>query len=125
MHCVMTTSAFEADIKRLNLSEEARYAIVNQISNDPFGGDIIPKTGGARKRRFPRLNSGKRSGYRVVWYYAADDVPVIVLAIFDKGEKINLSMAERNELKKELSGFANDYRNNVGKRVTELKRAAS
>lgn len=125
MHCVMETHAFEGDVKRLKLSREEFHDIANTISNDPMGGDLVPGTGGARKRRFKKQSSGKSGGYRVVWYYAAEDVPVYLLSIFDKGEKINLTKAERNELKKELSGIADDYREQSRSRVAELKRKAS
>ena len=73
----------------------------------------------------PGKARGKSAGVRVVWYYAAEDVPVYLLAVFDKGEKINLSKHERNELRKELTGIAEDYRSNVKQRVAELKRQAS
>ena len=43
-------------------------------------------------------------------YYAADDVPVLLLALIDKGERANLSYAERNELRRILTGYADDYR---------------
>jgi hypothetical protein len=33
----------------------------------------------------------------VVTCYAADDVPVLLLALIDKGERANLSHAGRNE----------------------------
>ena len=55
-------------------------------------------------------------------YYAGDDVPVLLLALIDKGERANLSRAERNELRKELAGYASDYRASVRRRVVELKR---
>jgi hypothetical protein len=44
--------------------------------------------------------------YRVVSYYAGDDVPVLLLALVDKGERADLSQAERNALRKELAPHA-------------------
>ena len=44
-------------------------------------GDLIPGTGGARKFRFAKAGMGKRSGYRIISYYAADDVPVFLLDV--------------------------------------------
>ena len=91
------------------------------ISNDPLLGDLIPGTGGARKRRFAGRSKGKSAGYRTVSYYAGDDVPVLMLALIDKGERANLSQAERNELRKELAGYAQDYRTGLRKRVSTMK----
>lgn len=47
----------------------------------------------------------------------ATDVPVLLLALIDKGERADLSQAARNVLKKELAGYASDYRAGVRKRV--------
>lgn len=54
-------------------------------------------------------------------YYAGEGVPVLMLALISKGERADLSQAERNELRKELAGYARDYRAGVSKRVTALK----
>ena len=70
----------------------------------------------------PVAARAKSGGYRTVHYYAATDVPVLMLALIDKGERANLSKAERNELRKELSGYAVDYRASVKKKVSLLKR---
>ena len=96
--------------------------MVAAVSDDPEQGDVMPGTGGARKVRFAGRSKGKSGGYRTVHYYAATDVPVLMLALIDKGERANLSKAERNELRKELSGYAVDYRASVKKKVSLLKR---
>jgi len=36
-----------------------------------------------------------------------------LLNVFAKGDKIDLTQAERNELRKELASLAEDYRNRV------------
>jgi hypothetical protein len=119
MQAVIETTTFLHDCRRL--SEEERLSIVAAIAADPQGGDLIPGTGGARKRRFPSRGKGKSGGYRTVSYYAGEDVPVLMLALISKGERADLSQAERNELRKELAGYAKDYRAGVTKRVTALK----
>jgi hypothetical protein len=75
-----------------------------------------------RKVRFAGRGKGKSGGYRVVTYFAARDVPVLLLALINKGERANLSMAERNELRKELQGFADDYRESVRQKAAELEK---
>jgi hypothetical protein len=119
MQAVIETPTFLHDCRRL--SEEERLLIVAAIAADPQVGDLIPGTGGARKRRFPTRSKGKRGGYRTVSYYAGEDVPVLMLALISKGERADLSQAERNELRKELAGYAKDYRAGVTKRGTPLK----
>ena len=43
---------------------------------------------------------GKRGGARVIYYYHSELMPLALLAIFSKGEKIDLSMSEKRELRK-------------------------
>jgi hypothetical protein len=121
MHAVIQSETFLADCRNAVLSEDEVLRIVVAISNDPLLGDLIPGTGGARKRRFAGRGKGKSGGYRTVSYYAGDDVPVLMLALINKGERNNLSHAERNALRKELAGYAQDYRSGLRKRVSTMK----
>lgn len=84
-------------------------------------GDVIPGTGGARKVRVGGHGKGKSGGYRIVTYYATEDVPILMLAVIDKRDRSDLSQAERNALKAELSGTAADYRASVGNALLSAK----
>ena len=117
MHGVIQTATFLADCRDAGLSEGELSDIVAAISENPSLGDLIPGTGGARKRRFAGRGKGKSGGYCTVTYYAGDDVPVLMLALISKGERADLSQAERNALRQELAGYADDYRAGVRKRV--------
>ncbi|WP_296576590.1 type II toxin-antitoxin system RelE/ParE family toxin [Phreatobacter sp.] len=110
MHGVLATPTFESDAKRAGLTDEELQHIATVIAADPLAGDLIAGTGGARKMRFARPGSGKSGGYRTIHYFGGDDVPVFLLAIYGKGEKANLSKAERNELATILPMIARDYR---------------
>jgi hypothetical protein len=122
MHGVIETPTFLKDAADAGMSEKERLEIVDSIAEEPTQGDLMEGTGGVRKVRFAGRGKGKSGGYRVVTYFAARDVPVLLLAIINKGERANLSKAERNELKKELQGFADDYRASVKHKATELKK---
>lgn len=52
---------------------------------------------------------GKNGGARIVTFYSGPSVPVFVLAVFAKGERVNLSQAERNELKSVLANLVRAY----------------
>ena len=54
-------------------------------------------------------------------YFAGADVPLLLLALINKGQRANLSQAERAALKKELAGYASDYRASVRRRVVKLR----
>ncbi len=124
MHCVIETEVFSKSSRRMRLSEDDRLKITTYMSSNPDAGDLIPGTGGARKRRFPFGNKGKRGGARVVSFFAGDDVPVFLLDIYAKGEQIRLSEAEKNELKKILGGIADSYRESVRRKVANLSEIA-
>lgn len=119
MHSVITTPTFLADAAKL--SEDELSNIVTLIASDPLAGDLMPGTGGARKIRVAGRSHGKRGGYRVVTYYAGEDVPVFLLALIDKGDRANLSQAERNALRQSLSTIAANYRAGVKMKVLELR----
>lgn len=79
-------------------------------------GDVIPGTGGARKVRFVGRGKGKSGGFRVITYFAGTDLPVFLLTLFAKGERVDLTQAERNEMRRELAGLADDYRGSADER---------
>lgn len=120
MHTVALTGVFLADAEHAGLTQDELDHIVSEVSREPYKGDLMVGTGGARKRRFGAGGKGKRGGIRVVSYFAGEDVPVFLLAVINKGERDNLSKAERNELRKELARIAEDYRAGQQQTTTEL-----
>jgi hypothetical protein len=55
-------------------------------------------TGGVRKLRWGRGDQGKSGGVRVIYYFYDELMPLYLLTLFAKGDKDNLTKAERNEL---------------------------
>jgi hypothetical protein len=107
------------------MSEEERFAAVNFIAENPTAGVLMPGTGGARKIRFAGRGKGKSGGYRIVTYFAAPDIPVFMLAVINKGERANLSKAEQNELRKELSAIAEDCRAGLQRAIARTPKRRS
>ncbi|BFM04829.1 type II toxin-antitoxin system RelE/ParE family toxin [Halioxenophilus aromaticivorans] len=68
-------------------------------------------TGGIRKLRWSAHGKGKSGGMRVIYYYHNRGVPLFLLTMFGKGDKANLSKAERNELAKLTHLLCNSYGN--------------
>jgi hypothetical protein len=122
MHAVIETPSFLADCRHAGLSDDEIFGIVAAISSDPMSGDLIPGTGGARKLRIAGRGKGKSGGYRTISYFGGEDVPVLLLALINKGERADLSQTERNELRTELAGYAKDYRASVRKRAVALRK---
>jgi hypothetical protein len=117
MHTVVETPSYLADAKAAGLSESERDTVVEMIANHPEAGDEISGTGGARKLRVAGRGKGKSGGYRVITFYSGKDLPAFLLAIYPKGEKADLSRAERNELKGILADIVRNYRKGVKRRV--------
>ena len=110
MQTVIETECFLRDAKAAGLTEQERMGIVDFIALNPAAGDEIKGTGGARKVRFAGKGKGKSGGYRVITFYSGEDIPVFLLNVFAKNEKIDLSQTERNELKATLVALADAYR---------------
>jgi hypothetical protein len=122
MQAVIETSSYLSDAAAAALSEDERSEITSFIAANPTAGLLMPGTGGARKIRFAGRGKGKSGGYRVVTYFAAADIPVFLLAIINKGERANLSKAEQNALRKELSVLADDYRDGTQRLIAQRPR---
>jgi hypothetical protein len=122
MHAVIETPTFVRNCEDAGMSDDELLAIIDAIATEPHKGDLMPGTGGARKRRFPGRGKGTSGGYRTVSYYAGDDVPVLLLALIDKGDRADLPRAEQNALRALLSRYAATYREGVVVRVRQLRR---
>jgi hypothetical protein len=104
------------------MSDAEREAVVVAMSKAPHAGDLLKGTGGARKVRFAGRGKGKSGGYRVVTYYAGADLPVFLLAVISKGERANISRAEQNALKTELSSLKDEYLAGAAQKLAQMKR---
>lgn len=123
MHCVAETHSFRKAADAVGMSEDEVIQLCNLLAENPAAGDLIEGTGGARKLRFAKPGRGKSAGYRVITYFCADDIPVFLMDVYAKGEKISLTKAEKAALKKELASFAEAYREGERQRVIELRKA--
>jgi hypothetical protein len=121
MQSVIETPTFLADAEHAGLSDEERIAIIDLIARNPTAGVLMPGTGGARKLRVAGRGKGKSGGYRIISYYAAADVPILLLAVVSKGDRADLSKAEQNALKTRLSRFAETYREGVQRRLAATR----
>ena len=105
---VVETPSFLRDSKKL-LDDEEREVLVNYLSSSPTAGTLIKGTGGIRKIRWTRDDSGKSGGYRVIYFFYSMEMPLFILNVFAKNEKGNISQAERNELKKLTNVLVKQY----------------
>lgn len=120
MQTVVETNAFRRAAVAAGMTDDERQSVTNVLASNPGLGDLLEGTGGARKFRFGARGKGKSGGYRIITYYAAADVPVFLLDLYVKGEKVNLTKAERNEMKTILATLADDWRASAKAKIAEL-----
>jgi hypothetical protein len=105
---VVETPLFLRKAERL-LGEGERSALIWAIGERPEAGEIIPETGGLRKFRWAVEGRGKSGGARVIYYFHSDHMPVVLLSIYAKSMKVNLSKAECNELRKLVPRLVQEF----------------
>ena len=91
------------------LSETERSRLITYLAEHPTSGVMMRGTGGIRKLRWKRSGSGKSGGVRVIYYFHNQRYPLFLLTLFAKSEKVNLSQAERNALRKLTSILIKTY----------------
>jgi len=110
---------FIDDASRI-FTEEEYESLVLFLANHPDAGEIIPATGGVRKVRWPARGQGKRGGARVIYYFRDLNVPVYLLAVYAKGEKINLTEAEKKVMRRTVEKIVEAT---MARRVRIVRRA--
>jgi len=73
----------------------------SELVADPEQGALIRGTGGFRKARmaFPSAGVGKSGGARVIYLYLAEQQIIVLVTLYAKAKKADLSKAEENELR--------------------------
>jgi mRNA-degrading endonuclease RelE of RelBE toxin-antitoxin system len=95
---VAETQVFINQASRL-LSEAERAALIDLLAGNPTIGDVIQGLSGIRKARFGGRGKGKSGGYRVIYYFYDESLPLYLLTIYGKDRKDDLSSEDRKVLK--------------------------
>lgn len=93
------------------MTEESRDDLFKYLLAYPNQGKLMSGTGGVRKLRWSSgLNDkGKSGGVRVIYHYS-DDLLIVLITLFGKSDKENLTQAERNTLKRLVPGLIAKYK---------------
>lgn len=62
---------------------------------------------------------GKSGGYRTITFYTGKNLPVFLVTVFSKGQRSDLTKAERNKMREVTKQIVEEYR----QRVTEAEAA--
>ena len=97
MQSVLETSVFTRRADAL-LSREDRNRLILTLATAHQLGDLVPGLGGIRKLRFAAGGQGKRGSFRVIYYVAQPDRPVLALLIYGKNEQANPTPDQRRAM---------------------------
>ena len=73
------------------LSAADRMEVVEYLAANPQAGDLMQGTGGVRKLRWARGGRGKSSGVRVIYYWLRKRYQVLMLLIYPKSARDDLT----------------------------------
>ena len=84
----------------LSLMDDELYRdLQNSLIVRPDAGDLIEGTGGIRKLRWKLPGTGKRGGARVIYYWRVSEDQILMLLVYPKATKDDLSPAEKKHLR--------------------------
>jgi hypothetical protein len=95
---IVETSAFTRCVLEC-LSDEDYRKLQVALANRPTLGAVVPGGGGIRKIRWASSGHGKRGGLRVMYYWASAKDTLLMLFIFSKGERSDLSSRQLQGLR--------------------------
>ncbi len=100
----MTTFVETSEFSRWQprfLPDDACAELQRELVANPQKGDVMPGCGGLRKLRIadPKRQKGKRGGARVIYLHIPEADQFLMLDIYGKGEKDDLTPAERKDLR--------------------------
>lgn len=93
MFTVIETPTFQKQVADV-WTEADRLDFISWIASNPEAGDVIPGADGARKVRWAVPGRGKRGGARVIYFNLSDDEIVLLVAVYTKAERSNISPKE-------------------------------
>ncbi len=96
---IIETSIFTRQVQALLTDDEYR-ALQEILVNRPDAGAVIVGSGGLRKVRWGIKGRGKRGGVRVIYYWAVKQAQLLMLFIYPKSERDDLSPDQLKTLRK-------------------------
>lgn len=98
MYTIIETPAFKNKADAI-WSESERLEFISYLSLNPLMGDVIPNTEGLRKIRWSISGRGKRGGVRVIYFNMLEDGNIILIDIYEKSIRSNLSAKQLSKLR--------------------------
>lgn len=113
MHTVAILHSFVRAAASAGMSDAEVDELVDYLAEHPTAGVEMRESGGCRKLRWAGRGKGKSGGYRTITFYTGETMPVFLITLFSKGEKANLSVAERKRLGVTTKAIVDAYQSKV------------
>lgn len=98
--------------KEIGLGDDELKLLQIMLLKNPESGKIMEGTGGIRKVRFPLENRGKSGSVRVCYTDFAEYEVIYLITAFEKKEQENLTMEEKNAIKKLVKALKEEVAKN-------------
>jgi len=95
---IIETSVFTKRLKIL-LSDDEYRKLQNELILNPEKGKLISGSGGLRKVRWSLTGKGKSGGVRIIYYYVKAREIILMLLIYSKSERDDLTQKQLKILK--------------------------
>jgi hypothetical protein len=96
---IVETSIFSRQVQSL-LDDDDYRRLQTILVVRPDAGDLIPGGGGLRKIRWGAQGRGKRGGVRVIYYWAVRQEHILMLLMYAKNERDNLTAEQLKVLRR-------------------------
>ena len=96
---IVETSIFTRQVRAL-LTDDEYGRLQAHLFLHPDAGKLIPHSGGLRKVRWMAKGRGKRGGVRIIYYWAVRHDHILMLLIYAKGERDDLSAEQLKVLRR-------------------------
>ena len=108
MQTLVPIGTFEDRAHKL-LGKAGFNDMLDFLARRPKAGRIIKGAGGLRKVRIARPGKGKSSGARVIYYYHNEGKPLLLLLIYGKATRDNLTGAQKAKLRKHVDAIIDEF----------------
>ncbi len=96
---IIETSVFTRQVQKL-LDDNAYRDFQIALAERPDMGAVMVGSGGLRKVRWAAQGRGKRGGVRVIYYWAVEKDRLLMLLMYPKSERDNLTREQVKILRK-------------------------
>ena len=93
------TSVFTRCVQNA-LTDDSYRNLQRLLLHRPDIGVVIPNSGGLRKMRWSIPGQGKRGGVRIIYYWAVKRNQILMLLLYSKNEKDDLTPRELRALRR-------------------------